>query len=80
VTQRGRHTTTSHITAAKLTVSATGRLATKFVERILGGISAKDLPVENYSKVRLVLNLRSAQHVGVRIPPTMLLRSGRVIE
>ena len=31
-------------------------------------------------KVDLVLNLRSAQHVGITIPPTMLLRAERVIE
>jgi len=36
--------------------------------------------VENYNEVDLVLNLCSAKHVGVRIPPAMLLRAERVIE
>ncbi len=57
-----------------------GRLAAKFVQRILAGTSPKDLPVENFSKADLVLNLRTAKHVGVTIPPTVLLRAERVIE
>ena len=57
-----------------------GRLLAKFVQRILAGSPPKDLPVENHSKIDLVLNLRAAKHMGISIPRDMLLRADRVIE
>jgi putative ABC transport system substrate-binding protein len=57
-----------------------GRISAKHVQRILAGASPKDLPVESYDKIELVLNLRTAREVGLTIPPTVRLLADRVIE
>jgi hypothetical protein len=45
-----------------------------------GGFPPKDLPVENYDKVELTLNLRTARELGLTIPPSVLIRADKVIE
>jgi putative ABC transport system substrate-binding protein len=40
----------------------------------------KDLPVENYDKVGLALNLRTARELGLTIPPSIRIRVDTVIE
>jgi len=40
----------------------------------------KDLPVENYDKIELALNLRTAREIGLTIPPSVLIRAHKVIE
>ncbi|HEV8676931.1 MAG TPA: ABC transporter substrate-binding protein [Methylomirabilota bacterium] len=57
-----------------------GRLSAKHVQRILAGAHPKDLPVENYDKVELALNLRTAREIGVMIPPSVRIRADKVIE
>ncbi|MGH7356484.1 MAG: ABC transporter substrate-binding protein [Candidatus Rokuibacteriota bacterium] len=57
-----------------------GRVSARHVQRILGGTSPKDLPVENYDKVGLALNLRTARALGLTIPRSLLLRADQVIE
>jgi putative ABC transport system substrate-binding protein len=57
-----------------------GRLSAKHVQRILAGTAPKDLPVENYDKIELALNLRTAREIGVAIPPAVRLRADTVIE
>lgn len=56
------------------------RYAAKFVHRILAGARPADLPVEQYGKFELVVNLRTAKMLGVKIPQSILLRADRVIE
>jgi len=56
-----------------------GRLSAKYIQRILAGTNPKDLPVEGVHKLELVLNLHTAQEIGITIPPNVLARADRVI-
>jgi len=52
----------------------------RYVNRILRGAKPGDLPVEVPRTVELVVNTRTAQTLGLKMPPSILLRADRVIE
>ncbi len=51
-----------------------------FVDRIVRGTRASELPVELPTIVEFVINLKTARAIGVTVPQSLLLRADRVIE
>jgi putative ABC transport system substrate-binding protein len=61
-------------------LAATFRYAAAYVDKVLKGAKPSDIPVEQATKYELVINLKTANALGLVIPPSLLLTAALVIK
>ena len=61
-------------------VTKAARRLAAYVDRIVKGAQPADLPFEVVVRPELIVNLKTAQEIGVTIPPEVLKRTDRVIQ
>jgi putative ABC transport system substrate-binding protein len=64
----------------RFNVSESGQRIAAYVDKILHGAKPADLPVEQLSRFEFVINLKTAQVLGLTLPPHLLVLADEVIK
>ena len=56
------------------------RGAARYVDRILNCEKPLDLPVQEPTRLQLIINVKTAKTLGIAVPPSLLARADEVIE
>jgi len=60
-------------------LASVGALAAQYIDRIVKGVKPADLPIDELSQYKLIINLGTAKALGLTIPQSLLLRADRII-
>jgi putative ABC transport system substrate-binding protein len=74
------HVETGGLISYGVNLDACFHRAATYVSKVLKGTPVADLPVEFPTKLELVINIKTANAIGVELPTTILLRADHVIE